>query len=347
VSDHVADCAPCRERLSAASKSASPRVLGGVRDPGAEPFHLSYELMRDHVKGKFDAVDRELVESHVADCGACRRELEDLTAFAQSLDQEEASEVEGAEPGFDWSQRRQTKQPGFLERLVAWWTTLSTGWLLTACGAALAMFLAVISLQMVNRPAAAPPSEMQPPPTVATAPPNAPPPPTASALPVPAPAPSPTTPSPSPGLKDGGTVIALKDGKVTGIPEDWPPELKEDVQAILSGAGLPASSSGLLSMNAPSAQPSRGGSPKMAPFAGPPKGHSSTQTKEAAPASHLARGLALWRAGNRDGARKEFEALAAENPDSPIAKQLMREARPPQMATKPQPMATKPPPPRG
>ncbi len=109
VSDHLADCTPCRERLSAASKTGSPKVLGGVREPSAEPFHLSYELMRDHVKGKLDAVDRELVESHVADCGSCRRELEDLTAFAQSLDQEESFRtLEKAEPGFDWSQRRQS-----------------------------------------------------------------------------------------------------------------------------------------------------------------------------------------------------------------------------------------------
>ncbi len=151
-----------------------------------------------------------------------------------------------------------------------------------------------------------------------------------------------SAPAPSPGLKDGGTVIALKDGKVTGIPEDWPAELKDDVQAVLSGAGLPASSSGLLSMNAPSAKSDKSASPKVAPFADQAKDYGSTQMKEAAPASHLARGLALWRAGNRDGARKEFEALAEENPDSPIAEQLVREARPPQMATKPQPMATKP-----
>ena len=102
--------------------------------------------------------------------------------------------------------------------------------------------------------------------------------------------------------------------------------MKHDVEAIMKGAHVP--------LGAP------GAPPQPAPFAGPSDFNSSKSGAGAAPAksgsnSHLARGLALWKAGDRTGARKEFEALAAENPDSPIATGLLNNSKVERMAAKP------------
>lgn len=49
----------------------------------ADPFHLDYELLELYVDGKADDVDREIVDSHVAECAQCADELEDLVEFKE------------------------------------------------------------------------------------------------------------------------------------------------------------------------------------------------------------------------------------------------------------------------
>lgn len=48
-----------------------------------DPFHLDYEQLELYVDGKADEIDREIVESHVAQCSQCADELEDLLEFKE------------------------------------------------------------------------------------------------------------------------------------------------------------------------------------------------------------------------------------------------------------------------
>jgi hypothetical protein len=99
------------------------------------------------------------------------------------------------------------------------------------------------------------------------------------------------------------------------MPEEWPAEVKHDVEAIMKGGHVSFLSA------------------RPAPFASAPLDFNSSQAPKTADNakpvlnSHLARGLALWRAGDQTGAQKEFEALAAENPDSPIAAGLVEDSK--------------------
>jgi hypothetical protein len=51
----------------------------------AEPAHLDYDILESYVDGRADAIDREIVESHTAFCSLCGRELRDLETFAAQL----------------------------------------------------------------------------------------------------------------------------------------------------------------------------------------------------------------------------------------------------------------------
>ncbi|HYI10350.1 MAG TPA: hypothetical protein VEK57_14920 [Thermoanaerobaculia bacterium] len=50
----------------------------------AEPFHPEFELLARVAEKSADAVDREIVETHAADCANCRAELQDLRAYVRS-----------------------------------------------------------------------------------------------------------------------------------------------------------------------------------------------------------------------------------------------------------------------
>lgn len=48
-----------------------------------ERVHLEFEQIASYAERSADAIDREIVESHVSQCARCRRELRDLEAFAR------------------------------------------------------------------------------------------------------------------------------------------------------------------------------------------------------------------------------------------------------------------------
>src|SRR6185295_5317417 len=50
-----------------------------------EPLHLDYDLIESYVDRRVDAIDREIVESHIALCAMCGREVRDLETFAGHL----------------------------------------------------------------------------------------------------------------------------------------------------------------------------------------------------------------------------------------------------------------------
>jgi hypothetical protein len=51
----------------------------------AEPAHLDYDILESYVDGRADAIDREIVESHASFCVSCGRELRDLETFASQI----------------------------------------------------------------------------------------------------------------------------------------------------------------------------------------------------------------------------------------------------------------------
>jgi hypothetical protein len=80
VDGHLASCDACHERLTSVPKLALSPSLQSVEGP----FHLDYEQhLEPYVDGKANDIDREIVDSHVAECSQCADELEDLLAFKQ------------------------------------------------------------------------------------------------------------------------------------------------------------------------------------------------------------------------------------------------------------------------
>jgi hypothetical protein len=80
--DHLAECAACRDAIAAADDVASLTAMFADDDIS----HLDYEQLAACVDGSASAIDREIVETHVADCALCRRELRDLQKFASAPD---------------------------------------------------------------------------------------------------------------------------------------------------------------------------------------------------------------------------------------------------------------------
>jgi hypothetical protein len=79
VDEHLAACAECRASIAPADDLESLAALLS----SADLSHLEYEQLAAYVDGSADAIDRELVDTHAADCALCRRELKDLQKFAK------------------------------------------------------------------------------------------------------------------------------------------------------------------------------------------------------------------------------------------------------------------------
>src|ERR1043166_8598012 len=60
--------------------------MGDIRQLAQEfarsaPAHLEFEQIASYAERSADAIDREIVESHIAHCPQCRREVHDLESF--------------------------------------------------------------------------------------------------------------------------------------------------------------------------------------------------------------------------------------------------------------------------
>jgi hypothetical protein len=81
VDGHLALCDVCHKRLTG---TGAKLALRPSFQSAEEPFHLDYEQhLEPYVDGKANDIDRELVDSHVAQCSQCADELRDLFAFKQ------------------------------------------------------------------------------------------------------------------------------------------------------------------------------------------------------------------------------------------------------------------------
>ncbi len=72
-----------RARLFPAGMSKAEQLARELA--AAEPFHPEFELLARVAEKSADAVDREIVETHAAGCANCRAELQDLRAYARSM----------------------------------------------------------------------------------------------------------------------------------------------------------------------------------------------------------------------------------------------------------------------
>ena len=80
VDGHLASCDACHERLTGVAKPAP----GPLAQSNEQPFHLDYDQhLEPYVDGNANDIDREIVDSHVAQCSRCADELRDLLAFKQ------------------------------------------------------------------------------------------------------------------------------------------------------------------------------------------------------------------------------------------------------------------------
>lgn len=75
VDDHLAQCAECRRSIGDASVAVRRFAEGLGGD------HLTYEVMERHVDGSGSSEDQEIVAGHIAFCGACAQEIDDLARF--------------------------------------------------------------------------------------------------------------------------------------------------------------------------------------------------------------------------------------------------------------------------
>jgi hypothetical protein len=76
VDRHLASCDVCHQRL--------PGVAKASFQSDERPFHLDYDqYLEPYVDGNANDIDREIVDSHVAQCSKCADELSDLLAFKQ------------------------------------------------------------------------------------------------------------------------------------------------------------------------------------------------------------------------------------------------------------------------
>lgn len=135
VARHLAACAACRERVNqtAQSLAAFAALRKNLRPRAREDLqHLDYETLEAYVDERADALDTEIVESHVELCADCATELQALRAFAVMMQQAETRK------------QAATPAPSLWERALAWMGLSSGGSALSVAGAAAAVALFVV-----------------------------------------------------------------------------------------------------------------------------------------------------------------------------------------------------------
>ena len=82
---HLESCQECAAKVQNLSAFENPEQMS-LMENDAIAFHLDYdEHLRPFVDHEADAATREIVETHVQDCGACAFEVRELREFSESL----------------------------------------------------------------------------------------------------------------------------------------------------------------------------------------------------------------------------------------------------------------------
>jgi hypothetical protein len=84
VDRHLASCDVCHKRLTRIPPVGAKLALSPSFESDEGPFHLDYDQhLAPYADGQANDIDREIVDSHVAQCSQCADELKDLLAFKQ------------------------------------------------------------------------------------------------------------------------------------------------------------------------------------------------------------------------------------------------------------------------
>lgn len=144
VSNHVAACAECRQKLARAVKTDA--AFAGIYSQTAafsdDDFtHLVYNQLAQYVDGNLDSVGREIADSHLGICEPCREDLANLRGF----------QAVSAAPDTAVALATQVIAVGAeAERSSSWWSQLTafnffpSARLLAPAGAGLAVIALII-----------------------------------------------------------------------------------------------------------------------------------------------------------------------------------------------------------
>jgi len=133
VARHLAACDQCNARAPVSSPAAFAALRKNLRPRAREDLHhLDYELMEAYVDERADAIDTEIIESHLELCADCAAELKELQAFAV-MTRQPATRQEAAKP----------PAPSGWTRLAAWigLSGSGSGWRLAGAAAATALVI--------------------------------------------------------------------------------------------------------------------------------------------------------------------------------------------------------------
>lgn len=82
LDDHVTVCSACREKLQTIPVlKAAISLRENLESPQSVDEHLADDRVHAYVEGRLDAVDRELVESHIENCKLCHARAERFHTF--------------------------------------------------------------------------------------------------------------------------------------------------------------------------------------------------------------------------------------------------------------------------
>lgn len=106
IQTHLSACDGCRNKLAfvaggAEQSFAAARESFAFEETSDELEHLTYEQLEFYLDHKLDDVTKEIVESHLAFCGECERDLQDLIRYREIAQTAPAvkNETVAAEPG--------------------------------------------------------------------------------------------------------------------------------------------------------------------------------------------------------------------------------------------------------
>jgi hypothetical protein len=126
VQAHLETCEDCTRRLDEMFPNIVEHeealLLEDLADETLREFHLNYdEHLKPFIYQTIDAVEREIVESHVEVCADCREDLRDLLQFHEELEREK--------------EIRELSKPRFWTQVSEWFSAPNRKavWLAFAC----------------------------------------------------------------------------------------------------------------------------------------------------------------------------------------------------------------------
>src|SRR5262245_13532223 len=81
VNSHLESCSGCQTKFGsfhASNEDFANLYSAALTEPGAAPYHLSYDDISRYVNGELDEVDVETIETHLEVCAQCKDDVEGL-----------------------------------------------------------------------------------------------------------------------------------------------------------------------------------------------------------------------------------------------------------------------------